>query len=159
MASVGSTMSSSVRPRPIAAIAVGGGIVGALDLIYAIVVYSRQQPILVPQTIASGLLGPKAYAGGVPVAVLGIILHFVIALVAAAVYYLASRKLAVLIDQAVIAGMIYGALVYAFMHMVVLPLSLVPVFDTPLAYRVAEFIEHWFCVGLPIALSVRHFSK
>jgi hypothetical protein len=25
--------------------------------------------------------------------------------------------------------------------------------------KACEFVEHWFCVGLPIALSVRHYSR
>jgi hypothetical protein len=140
------------------AIAVGGVIVGILDLVYAIVVYSPHHPILIPQTIASGVLGVKSYGGGVQTAVLGVLLHFVIALGAAAVYYVASRRLAFLVDHAVVSGLIFGALVYFFMHLVVLPLSAASLGHTPLIYEACEFIEHWFCVGLPIALSVRHYS-
>ena len=145
--------------RPLQAISVGGVIVGVLDLAYAILVYSPKHPILVPQTIASGILGEKSYTGGPWTAVLGVVLHFGIALSAATVYYWAARKLPFLVKRAVLAGLIYGALVYLFMHIVVLPLSSVPKLDTPLVYQVTEFVEHWFCVGLPIALSVRHYSR
>jgi uncharacterized membrane protein YagU involved in acid resistance len=145
--------------RPFPAIFVGGLIVGILDLAYAIVVYSPKQPILVPQTIASGILGMNSYSGGTPTAALGVILHFAIALSVATVYYLASRKLTFLVKRAVLAGLIYGALVYLVMHIVVLPLSAMPKGDTPLVYQVSEFVEHWFCVGLPIALSVRHYAR
>jgi hypothetical protein len=151
--------SSFARPRPFQAIVVGGGIVGVLDLAYAIAVYSPRKPILIPQTIASGVLGSRSYAGGMQTAVLGIVLHFVIALGAATVYYLASRKLKFLVSRAVICGLIYGALVYLFMHVVVLPLSAAPTGHMPLVYKVLEFVEHWFFVGLPIALSVRHYSR
>jgi hypothetical protein len=159
--SVGSSpaTSSGRKPRPFPAIFVGGLIVGVLDLIYAIVVYTPTNPILVPQTIASGVLGAKSYQGGAQSAALGVVLHFVIALGAATVYYLASRKLPVLIDHAIVGGLIYGALVYAFMHVVVLPLSAVSPGHTPLIYKVCEFVEHWFGVGLPISLSVRHSSR
>jgi hypothetical protein len=155
---VSSTIALSGTQRPLAGIIVGGFIVGVLDLIYAIAVYSPSKPILIPQTIASGVLGPKSYAGGAETAALGAILHFVIALGAATVYYLASRKLPILVNRAVLMGLIYGALVYFFMHLVVLPLSAVHTRHTPLIYQAAEFVEHWFCVGLPIALSVRHYS-
>jgi hypothetical protein len=138
---------------------VGGLIVGVLDLVYAIVVYSPHQPILVPQTIASGILGIKSYGGGVGTAVLGVILHFVIALGAATVYYLASRRLTFLVSRAVLCGLIYGALVYSFMHLVVLPISATPTGPTHFIYQAFEFVKHWFCVGLPIALSVRHYSR
>ena len=149
----------STTPRPIPAILVGGLIVGVLDLIYAILVYSPQKPILVPQTIASGLLGMKSYSGGAPTAALGVLLHFLIALGAATVYYLASRRLEILVHRAVLFGLVYGAFVYAFMHLIVLPLSAVPKGNMPLIYQACEFVEHWFCVGLPIALSVRHYSR
>ena len=151
--------SLSGTPRPFPAILVGGLIVGVLDLLYAIVVYTPQNPIRVPQTIASGVLGMKAYSGGGQTAALGVVLHFIIALGAAAVYYIASRKLGILISQAFLFGLIYGALVYLFMHFVVLPLSAVPHRATPLIYQSTEFVWHWFGVGLPIAFSVRHYSR
>jgi hypothetical protein len=147
-----------VKGRAFPAIFIGGAIVGVLDLIYAILVYSPHNPILVPQTIASGVLGAGAYNGGARTAALGILLHFLIALGAATVYYLVSRRLSFLIRRAVLSGLIFGALVYLFMHLMVLPLSAVPQGDTPLIYQACEFVEHWFCVGLPIAITVRHYS-
>jgi hypothetical protein len=45
------------------------------------------------------------------------------------------------------------------MHLVVLPLSATPKGPTHFTYQAFEFVEHWFCVGLPIALSVRHYSR
>jgi hypothetical protein len=154
---VGSSLSTT--PRSFPAIVVGGLIVGVLDLLYAILVYSPHKPILVPQTIASGLLGIRSYSGGAQSAALGVFLHFMIALGAAALYYVASRTFDILIHRAVLIGLIYGALVYFFMHLVVLPLSALPKGHMPLFYQAAEFVEHWFCVGLPIALSVRRYSR
>jgi hypothetical protein len=146
------------QSRPLLAIGVGGVIVGALDLIYAILVYTPKQPILVPQTIASGILGERSYSGGIQTAAMGVALHFLIAFGAASVYYLASRRLAFLVQHAIVFGMIYGALVYLFMHIIVVPLSAASPGNAPLIYRVCEFVEHCFCVGLPISLSVRHYS-
>ncbi|HLH05436.1 MAG TPA: YqhR family membrane protein [Bryobacteraceae bacterium] len=148
-----------VRSRAFAAIFAGGVIAGVLDLAYAIVVYSPSRPILIPQTIASGILGASSFRGGAATAALGVLLHFVIALGAAAVYYLASRKIAFLTRRAIIAGILYGAVVYALMHVVVLPLSAVHHGHVPFMYRAWEFVEHLFFVGLPIALSVRRFSR
>ena len=161
MADSGSTIlasSSFVNPRVFLAIGVGGLIVGVLDLIYAILVYSPHRPILVPQTIAGGLLGAKSYQAGVASAALGIVLHFVISFGAATTYYLASRKLTFLTARAIPFGILYGAAVYLVMHLIVLPLSAAPHSKTRLIYAVPEFVEHWFCVGLPIAMSVHHYS-
>src|SRR6266705_1469569 len=93
---------AAARPRPLPAILVGGLIVGVLDL-----AYSPQKPILIPHTIASGVLGMKSYSGGPRTAALGVVLHFVIALGFATVYYLASRKFSFLIDRAILSGLIY----------------------------------------------------
>lgn len=147
---------SLATPRPFLAIALGGLAVGVLDLAYAIVVYSPKAPIRIPQTIATGLLGTRAYSDGANSAVFGVFLHFLIAFGAATVYYLASRKLPFLIQRPILAGLIYGALVYLFMHWIVLPPSAVPKGNLPFVYKAAEFVEHWFFVGLPIALSVRY---
>ena len=155
---VASPVSSGQKSKSLPAIAVGGLIVGVLDLAYAIVVYSPHKPILIPQTIASGVLGEQAYDLGIPSAVLGVIFHFVIAFGAASAYYLASRKWTFMVEKAVLCGLLYGALVYFFMHLVVLPLSALPHRHAPFIYQACEFVEHWFGVGLPIALSVRHYS-
>jgi hypothetical protein len=59
----GIAASSSAHPRTFPAIVVGGLIVGAVDIVYAVAVYTPRQPILIPQTIASGILGAKSYMG------------------------------------------------------------------------------------------------
>lgn len=155
----GPAPSLSVSARPLEAIGVGGFIVGILDLAYAILVYSPKQPILIAQAIASGVLGERSFKGGVQTAALGVVLHFFIAFSVAAVYYVASRKLPFLLQNAIICGVTYGALVYLFMHVVVLPLSAFPPGNMPLIYKICEFVEHLVFVGPPVALSVRHYSK
>jgi hypothetical protein len=150
--------SSLANQQAFLGIGLGGLIVGVLDLIYAILVYSPHRPILIPQTIASGVLGAKSYQQGMASAALGIVLHFVISFGAATTYYLASRKLTFLTSRAILFGMLYGAAVYFFMHLIVLPLSAAPHRQTQLIYALPEFVEHCFCVGLPIALSVRYYS-
>jgi hypothetical protein len=146
-------------PRATPAILVGGVITGVIDLIYAMVVYSPRHPLLIPLHIATGVLGVSAYKGGVPTIILGVMLHFVVAIGAATVYYLASRCLPLLVERPVVCGMTFGGLVYFFMHLVVLPLSAVAHHHTPFVYQATEFVEHWFVVGLPISFSVRHYSR
>lgn len=145
--------------NPAKAILLGGSIVGILDLAYAILVYSPRNPIRIGQAIASGVLGAQSYEGGLKSAALGVVLHFLIAFIFTAIYYLASRRLRYLRDQAVVAGLIYGALVYQAMHWIVLPLSAVPPGHTPFIYKAFEFVEHWFFVGLPISMAVRRYDE
>ncbi len=89
----------------------------------------------------------SSYSGGLGTVALGVVLQFVIALGAATVYYLASRKLPFLVSRAVLRGLIYGALVYLFMHFVVVPLSASPHRHPSFIHQATEFVEHWFIVG------------
>ena len=109
------------------------------------------------QTIASGLVGPKSFEDGRSTAALGLGLHFLIAVVAAAAYYIASRRLSVLIEYAVLCGFLYGIAVHLFMSFIVLPLSSL---QRPFSgkFFATQLVIHMFFVGLPISLIIRHFA-
>jgi len=143
-------------------ILVGGLVAGVLDIADAIVFHGVRgvAPIRILQAIASGLLGRDAFAGGVSTALLGLTLHFVIALGAATVYGLASRRWTLLVDRPWLAGPVFGLGVYAVMQYVVLPLSRFRPGPPPPAGSIDWGLinllaAHIFCVGLPIALAVR----
>ncbi len=152
--------SGAVETRPSAwrAIFLGGLVAGVLDLAYAVVVYSPRHPELIPQTIATGVLGAKSYEGGMPTVILGTILHFVIAFGAACVLYMASRYLPFIVRHVVVSGIVFGSCVYLFMHFVVIPLSLVPRHTPSLRSAIFEFIEHWFFVGMPIVFFAKRYA-
>jgi hypothetical protein len=146
------------RLSPFSAILIGGTIAGALDITYAIGFSAMHgvPPMRILQSVASGLLGKPAFEGGVPIAILGLALHFFIAFSWAAIFYLASRVIPALTRHAVIAGVFYGFLIYAVMNLVVLPLSAYPRKVTfPLLVLVTGLLVHMFCIGLPISLAVR----
>jgi len=92
-------------------------------------------------------------------AAIGFVCHFTIAFTAATVYYIASRRLQLLIEHTVLCGLLYGEAVFLFMYFVVLPLSALG----PARFNIATYITgpigHPFLVGLPIALSVRGFAS
>ena len=139
-----------------------GLIAGTLDLTGACVVSwlrAGVTPVRIFQSVASGLYGPASFTGGAKTAVLGVVLHFIIATTWAAVYYLASRRLSFLINQTIIAGVTYGVFVWLFMNFVVLPLSAVTKRPIPLSSRIIGMLIIIFCIGLPIAFIVRRFSK
>ena len=141
----------------------GGLIAGTLDISGACIVSwlrASVPPETVLQSVASGLLGRAAYTGGAKTAVLGLVLHFFIATVWTIVFYLASRKLRFLIAQPILWGLAYGIVVYAFMNFVVIPMSRFPQRGTPtLTGRLIGLTIIMFCIGLPIALIVRRFSR
>lgn len=138
-----------------------GFVCGVMDITAAFVVYGYfgAKPVPLLQGIASGLLGPRAFDGGLATALLGLLCHFVIALGAAAVFYMASRTFRFLTVQAVTSGVLYGVAVYFFMNCIVVPLSAAAKRPFSLKMMIIGVVIHIFCVGLPISLSVRRFSR
>jgi hypothetical protein len=149
------------RSMALRAIVLAGSIAGTMDITAAIVVYGRfgVKPIPLLQGIAAGILGPRAGAGGLPSALLGLVLEFVISCSAAAVYFAFSRKFRFLVKHAVAFGILYGIAVYFFMNRIVVPLSRARKYQFSFELMVIGVAIHILCIGLPIALSVRFSSE
>ncbi len=159
---VDSAALSLEKPKTHQAIFWGGLLAGTLDILAAFISSGLRGigPTRVLQAIASGLLGAEAFEGGFTTAALGLALHFFIATTATAFYYAVSRKLKVLVDHAVVCGLAYGIPVYLVMNLVVLPLSAVPFkISFALGNIVTSVLILMFCVGLPIAVVARRYSK
>ena len=153
-----STASSGSERKHYRVILLGGLIAGTLDITAAFVnsaLHHGRGPIGILQGIASALLGPDSYNGGLATAALGLGLHFLIATVACAVFYVASRKIKFLVQQAIVSGLLYGVAVYLFMYHVVLPLAFSRRFPYTFAQVLTAVIIHMLFVGLPISLTVR----
>jgi hypothetical protein len=146
----------AARPNALLAIGTGGLVAGTLDLLQACILFGWN----IPLAIAAGLLGAKAFAGGASFYVLGVVLHFFIALSAAAVFYAASTRLKFMRLHALTCGLLFGMVVELVMTLVVLPLSALHAIGP---YKLNDLLQglavHMVVVGLPIAFSVRYFSK
>ena len=139
----------------------GGLVCGVLDAADGVVAYGLHaglNPIQVLQFIASGLLGPAAFEGGLAAAALGAALHFLIAFVVAAIYVGASSRIPALRAEPTAFGLLFGAAVYLVMTYAVLPLSAVPpsLFSFPMFLN--GIISHALFVGLPIAMYARRIA-
>lgn len=152
-------MSAAVRRSltPAQGLVLGTLTVGVLDILDAFVFFGFRgvTPLQVLQSIASGLLGRAAFRGGMPTALLGLLLHFFIAFVIVAFYYLASRRFPVLRRRPWISGPLYGFLVYIVMTQLVLPLSAAVTGPRPAAVIINGLLIHALGVGLPSALFAR----
>jgi hypothetical protein len=140
-------------------IVITGLIVGAMDITSAfIIAISRGSTVTrLLQFVASGLIGQKAFTGGAATAVLGLGLHFVIAFSLVAVFYATSRRLGFMLRHAVLAGVVYGLIVFGVMNLIVLPLSAA----RPRHSLTGDLIQigiHMFVIGLPTSLLVRRLS-
>lgn len=160
-ASPTSTTVSGSPSRPLAAIFWGGLLAGVFDIAQAFIGFGLlgAKPFRILQHIAGGAFGARSMQMGWTSAALGLVFHFTIAFTAAAVYYLASQVLRVMVEHAVICGLIYGELVFLFMYFVVLPLTPLGPAQFNTATYITGPIGHTLLVGLPIALSVRRFAK
>lgn len=136
-----------------------GLIAGTLDISENLIfnAFRHITSTMVFQYIASGLTGPWAFRGGAASVALGVAIHYTIALVWTVVYWLASRRMPVLIRRPVASGVLYGGAVYLVMNWVVLPLTRVPRAHAAmtLASRISGVLALLFCIGVTIALLVQ----
>lgn len=146
-----------MKASHLTAVITGGAIGGLLDILFAISFAATRggTPVRLLQTVASGLLGSAAFTGGVPAAVLGLALHFGMSLAWAAAFLLLARRVSPLARHPVVAGIVFGVVVFFAMRLVVLPLSAFPfpVTFKPLATTL-DLLSHAFLFGLPIAWAI-----
>ena len=139
---------------PVVALLFATLVAGTLDISYAIVVsaFRGTAPMVIWQSVASGLLGEATYQGGVLTAMAGGLLHFGIMGCAALTFYLLSRRWPRLVQQPFVWGPLFGVGVFIVMNYVVVPLSAIGhIFHrTPLLF-IGELFSHVVFVGLPIA--------
>jgi hypothetical protein len=103
-------------------ILVATAVSGTLDILFAIaltLLFGRE-PVLMLRRIASAL---SPIAGEGPVGpVLGLMVHFTLMALMAAVFVLVARQRPVLLERPVVCGVIYGLITYVIMNLVVVPL-------------------------------------
>jgi hypothetical protein len=148
-----------------------GAIVGVLDITAACInarVVAGFTPARVLKGVAGGLLGRSALEGGFATATLGLVMHFMMALTVATIFYALSRRFSLpnKLLGVVAVGMLYGAAVFAVNNFATAPfLSWVRslYLHTPILFKPpmgwSQLVIHLFCVGLPIALVMRQYSS
>jgi hypothetical protein len=149
-------MAPARRPAWRDTILYGGLTAGAFDAVDAVVYFGSRgaSPDRIAQHVASGLIGPVSFQGGAATIVLGVILHFTVALCIAAVFHALATRIPALVRHPVVGGLGFGAAAYFVMSYVVVPLSRAPTSGkpTPFAVQVNGVVGHAVLIGLPIAL-------
>jgi hypothetical protein len=153
-------MSEARRQRAYAAstVAIAGVAAGAIDLGFNTVrALQSGTSLLRPwKGVAAALLGKDAVIqGGDAMAIVGVGLHFLITIGAAAIYYLVAKRQGWLVRHAFLSGLVFGTIFFLAMNYVILPLS---VMGRPL-YVGGETIaiavpSHIIMIGLPISLII-----
>lgn len=136
--------------------------VGVLDGLAAIIttLFLGGSPIRMFKGIASALLGREmAIAGGAETVLLGVFLHFCVALGVVAVLYLIIWRVPVLMRYPFIVGPIYGVAVYFMMNYAILPLTRIQQGPFDLTAMIRGIVIHMLFVGLPPILIASYLSR
>lgn len=142
---------------------IAGLVAGTFDISDAFIfsyLYRGISPIRVLQSVASGALGQDSYKLGMSSALLGLFFHFLIALTATTLFYLASRKLPILLQRPIAFGALYGVTVYVVMYYVVMPLSKIG--RTPTLSPVSltnQLSIHILGIGITIAYLLSRLTR
>lgn len=146
-------------PRPLdwSQVVIGGLLVALGDIVFATTLWFSWDAIGIErvfQTIAVGVLGKASFDGGASSAVLGAVLHVLMAIAFVAIYALVARTRPGLLRRPIALGLAYGVVLYVVMNFVVMPLSRVgrsPSFAHPdrifysvLAHMLFGVICVWF---------------
>jgi uncharacterized membrane protein YagU involved in acid resistance len=105
-----------------AAILLAGLIAGTLDIGAAALINGRN-PLIILLYISSGLLGKVSFQSGLPAVLLGLVMQWLMSLIIAAVYVLASNRFPELKPYWIAGGLAYGVGIFLVMNYVVVPLS------------------------------------
>lgn len=135
-----------------------GLLAGTLDLLFATGFWSLRgvPPQRVAQSVAAGLIGRGAFAGAAGTAMLGVALHYLIAIAMAFAYVWAARDVPWLRRRPWSSGTVYGLLLFAFMSFVVVPLSASPRGAAlPTLWVACSVVAHVVLVGWPCAWFAR----
>jgi uncharacterized membrane protein YagU involved in acid resistance len=100
----------------------GGLLAGAVDIAAASLIYGRN-PALIAQSIAAGLLGKAAFAGGARTVILGTVLQEAMGILIAAIYAVLLRSAPALRRRWIASGLAYGIIIFFVMNYIVVPLS------------------------------------
>jgi hypothetical protein len=116
---------AATQPSAPRLIALGSVVVGLLDLLDAFIFFGLRgvSPGAILRSIAAGVLGGDAFAGGAAVLALGLALHFFIAACIVLTLFLLGRSLPSLRRRPIAVGVGYGIAVWCVMNFLVVPLS------------------------------------
>lgn len=147
------------RPRPARVpFAIAIVVAGTLDILFAITYWALKANVpaeRILQSVAAGIHGKAAFAGGAQSAALGLALHFAIIAVMGLCYLAAAKRIAVLRERPVACGALYGLALYAAMNYAVVPLSAAMPASRDVTWQVLGVLAHVFLVGIPLALGTR----
>ncbi|HZY80262.1 MAG TPA: hypothetical protein VFE50_12110 [Cyclobacteriaceae bacterium] len=137
-------------------------IVGTLDITSATIHYlanGNKNPINILVYISSGIFGADAFKIGPPsMAILGLALHYLIALIWTVIFFTAYPRMPFLAKNRVLTGIAYGIFVWTMMSQVVVKLSNTPKGPFNLTNAIINAAILCVAIGIPLSfMAYRHY--
>jgi hypothetical protein len=133
--------------------AIATAISGTLDILFAMILtlwFGREIPNML-RYVASGPI-PAATDMGMGGAILGLLIHFALIAIMAAVLMFYLKRNPDYLEHPIWMGVVYGLITYAIMNWIVVPLRFdMPLPPSPLSIATQVF-AHIVLVGIPMAL-------
>jgi hypothetical protein len=129
--------------------------VGVLDGLAAIIMSGLRgtRPDRLFQSIAFALVGQASFSGGWRTVVLGVFLHFIVALGIVATYVAVSRMVPALARRPLLLGPLYGIAAFFVMNLLVIPLSAIGTVVLRWPAALNGLLIHAVLVGPPAAIA------
>ena len=143
------------KPSATGTIIKAGLLAGTLDILSAIVYYyfkTGKNGFTVLNFVASGAFGKKAITGGTRMAAAGLLFHYFIAFCWTIVFFFIYPYLHSVIKNKIVAGLVYGILIWTIMNLVIVPMSAIPKRPFILSAAIINMVILMLAVGLPLSL-------
>lgn len=151
------------KPSLIRAILLAGLIAGTLDITAATIqffIVTGKGPVLILRYIAGALFGSEVAASNPSMPIIGLLMHYCIAMSFTAFYFWIYPRIAPRAQNWLIAGIIYGLLVWVVMNVVMVPLTRIGHRPFHLNNVLIGAGILMLCIGIPIAyFAQRYYSR
>ncbi len=139
-------------------------VAGTLDMLGAILVYHVIMQIVtvmqILQGIASTVFGKTAFSNPMVMALIGLIVHYVIAFCFAVAYLLVFPYIKFLKKNTLLSGLLYGVVVWFIMNLIIVPLANGHNYTFLWPAFLRQVITLMICIGLPISIIIsNYYSK
>jgi uncharacterized membrane protein YagU involved in acid resistance len=119
-------------------------------------IFHDANALQISQWDASNALGPAAFNGGVPAALLGLVMHFCVSLIWAAIFVAVALRVPALLSHPLISGTIFGLVIFAVMIYGIVPLGHAVQVATTSPKLFNSVLAHIVAFGIPVALIVSY---
>lgn len=137
-----------------------GMLVGTFDILAALVNYyisTGKNPVVIFKYISSGILGTDAFAGGTGIILMGLLLHYIIALSFTILFCILYFNVKLLSIHKIFTGITYGIFIWVVMNLIIVPFSCTPKSPFDISHALKEMLILIFMIGLPLSFLTDRF--